>query len=94
MDQRTRPSPRLQPLPPEATPELREQFDTMRKNLGFVPNSILIMQRKPRMAKAFAAPAAQESPEAAGHWGPSSSTVFETENTSPQRPRGLRKGVS
>jgi uncharacterized peroxidase-related enzyme len=54
MDQRARPSPRLQPLPPEQTPELKEQFDTMRKNLGFVPNSILIMQRKPRMAKAFA----------------------------------------
>jgi uncharacterized peroxidase-related enzyme len=54
MDQRTRPSPHLQPLPPEQTPELREQFDTMRKNLGFVPNSILIMQRKPKMAKAFA----------------------------------------
>ena len=54
MDQRTRPSPRLQPLPPEHTPELEEQFETMRKNLGFVPNSILIMQRKPKIAKAFA----------------------------------------
>ena len=54
MDQRTRPSPRLQPLPAEQTPELREQFETMRKNLGFVPNSILIMQRRPKMAKAFA----------------------------------------
>jgi len=54
MDQRTRPSPRLAPLPPEHTPALAEQFDTMRRNLGFVPNSILIMQRKPKMAKAFA----------------------------------------
>jgi alkylhydroperoxidase family enzyme len=26
----------------------------MRKNLGFIPNSILVMQRKPKMAKAFA----------------------------------------
>ena len=26
----------------------------MRKNLGFIPNSILIMQRKPKMAKALA----------------------------------------
>src|SRR5688500_17614758 len=26
----------------------------MRRNLGFVPNSILIMQRRPKMAKAFA----------------------------------------
>src|SRR5262245_37515901 len=54
MDQRTRPAARLAPLPPEHTPELAEQFDTMRRNLGFVPNSILIMQRKPKMAKAFA----------------------------------------
>jgi uncharacterized peroxidase-related enzyme len=54
MNQRTKSSPRLQPLPPETSPELKEQFDAMRKNLGFVPNSILIMQRKPKMAKAFA----------------------------------------
>jgi uncharacterized peroxidase-related enzyme len=54
MDQRTRPSARLAPLPPEHTPELKEQFETMQKNLGFVPNSILIMQRRPKMAKAFA----------------------------------------
>jgi uncharacterized peroxidase-related enzyme len=54
MDQRTKPSPRLRPLPPEHSPELKEQFATMQRNLGFVPNSILIMQRKPKMAKAFA----------------------------------------
>jgi uncharacterized peroxidase-related enzyme len=54
MDQRTKPLPRIAPLPPEHTPELKDQFETMRKNLGFVPNSILIMQRKPKMAKAFA----------------------------------------
>jgi uncharacterized peroxidase-related enzyme len=54
MDQRIKPSPRLSPLPPEHSPELREQFETMRKNLGFVPNSILIMQRKPKLAKALA----------------------------------------
>lgn len=54
MDQRVRPSARLQPLPPEHSPELKEQFDSMRKNLGFVPNSILIMQRRPKMAKALA----------------------------------------
>jgi len=53
MDQRVKQA-RLAPLPPEHSPELKEQFDTMRKNLGFVPNSILIMQRRPRMAKAFA----------------------------------------
>ena len=54
MDQRTIPSPRLMPLPPEHSPELKEQFEAMRKNLGFIPNSILIMQRKPKLAKALA----------------------------------------
>lgn len=54
MDQRTIPSPRLQPLPPEHSPELRDQFEAMRKNLGFVPNSVLIMQRVPKLAKALA----------------------------------------
>jgi hypothetical protein len=54
MDQRTTPSPRLMPLPPEHSPELKELFEAMRKNLGFIPNSILIMQRKPKLAKALA----------------------------------------
>jgi uncharacterized peroxidase-related enzyme len=54
MDQHTRPSPRLAPLPAENAPELKDQFATMKRNLGFVPNSILIMQRKPKLAKAFA----------------------------------------
>jgi uncharacterized peroxidase-related enzyme len=54
MDQRTIPSPRVKPLPPEYSPELKEQFEAMRKNLGFIPNSVLIMQRKPKLAKALA----------------------------------------
>lgn len=54
MDQRTTLSPQLKPLPPEQSPELKEQFEAMRKNLGFIPNSILIMQRKPLLAKALA----------------------------------------
>ena len=54
MDQKVKPAPRLAPLPPGHSPELQEQFETMRRNLGFVPNSILIMQRRPKMAKAFA----------------------------------------
>jgi uncharacterized peroxidase-related enzyme len=54
MDQIVKASPRIAPLPPEHTPELAGQFETMRRNLGFVPNSILIMQRRPQMAKAFA----------------------------------------
>ena len=54
MDQRATSSTRLLPLPPEHSPELKEQFEAMRKNLGFIPNSILIMQRKPKLAKALA----------------------------------------
>jgi hypothetical protein len=50
MDQRIKPSARIAPLPPEYSPELKEQFEGMRKNLGLVPNSFLIMQRKPKMA--------------------------------------------
>jgi hypothetical protein len=54
MDQHLKPSARIAPLPPEHSPELKDQFEGMRKNLGFIPNSILVMQRKPKMAKAFA----------------------------------------
>jgi uncharacterized peroxidase-related enzyme len=51
MDQRTRPSPRLDPLPPD--PALQDAFEATKKTLGFVPNSLLVMQRNPRMVKAF-----------------------------------------
>jgi len=54
MDQRTH-SPRLAPLPPEYAPELKEQFDSFFKSLGFVPNSVLTMQRKPKLVRAFVA---------------------------------------
>lgn len=53
MDQKVKPSPRLAPLPPDHTPELAENFELSRKNLGFVPNSMLIMQRKPKLVKAL-----------------------------------------
>ena len=53
MDQRTRPAPRLAPLPPEHTPELQQQFEAMRQRMGFIPNSVLIMQRRPEMVRAF-----------------------------------------
>ncbi len=46
--------PRLQPLPPETTPELKEHFDFFLGTLGFTPNSVLTMQRKPGLVKAFA----------------------------------------
>lgn len=51
MDRKT--SPRLDPLPPEYSPDLKEEFDSFFKTLGFVPNSVLTMQRKPKLAKAF-----------------------------------------
>jgi uncharacterized peroxidase-related enzyme len=54
MDQRTKPTPRLTPLPPEHSPDLAETFEQYRRNLGFIPNSVLIMQRKPKMVKALA----------------------------------------
>jgi uncharacterized peroxidase-related enzyme len=54
MDQTIRPTPRLAPLPPENTPELKEQFEAARKRMGFVPNSQLIMQRNPKLLKAYA----------------------------------------
>jgi alkylhydroperoxidase family enzyme len=43
----------LQPLPPEATPELAEDFAIFERILGFVPNSLLTMQRMPGMVKGF-----------------------------------------
>jgi uncharacterized peroxidase-related enzyme len=53
MDQKVKPSPRLAPLPPDHAPELAENFAFSKKSLGFVPNSMLIMQRKPKIAKAL-----------------------------------------
>jgi alkylhydroperoxidase family enzyme len=46
---------RLDPLPPEHTPELAPLFDSFRRTLGFVPNSSLTMQRKPKLLQAFVA---------------------------------------
>lgn len=46
--------PRLEPLPPGATPELKSHFDFFLGTLGFTPNSVLTMQRKPRLVQAFA----------------------------------------
>lgn len=46
--------PRLEPLPVDAHPELADAFATYRRSLGFVPNSALILQRKPKLLKALA----------------------------------------
>ena len=47
--------PRLPPLPPEQTPALKGEFDSFFKSLGFVPNSVLTMQRKPKLVQGFVA---------------------------------------
>ena len=46
--------PRLAPLPPETTPALKPHFDFFLTTLGFTPNSVLTMQRKPKLVQAFA----------------------------------------
>ena len=55
MDAKIRPAPRLAPLPVDANPDLKDVFDASKKRMGFVPNSQLIMQRKPKIVKAFGA---------------------------------------
>jgi hypothetical protein len=46
--------PRLAPLPPETTPALKPHFDFFLTTLGFTPNSVLTMQRKPKLVQALA----------------------------------------
>lgn len=43
----------LSPLPPDATPELFETFNQFERILGFVPNSLLTMQRRPAIVAGF-----------------------------------------
>lgn len=43
----------MKPLPAEASPELEDDFKIFENILGFVPNSLLTMQRRPKMVKAF-----------------------------------------
>jgi len=47
-------SARIKPLPQHHAPELQDAFAAYRKSLGFVPNSMLILQRKPKIVKAMA----------------------------------------
>lgn len=47
--------PLLDPLPPETTPALAESFATFTRILGFIPNSLLTMQRKPEIVTGFEA---------------------------------------
>ena len=43
----------MQPLPADATPELEADFAIFERILGFVPNSLLTMQRRPAMVRGF-----------------------------------------
>ncbi|MCF6227039.1 MAG: carboxymuconolactone decarboxylase family protein [Xanthomonadales bacterium] len=43
----------IEPLPAETTPELAADFAIFERILGFVPNSLLTMQRRPAIVKAF-----------------------------------------
>jgi len=43
----------MQPLDKSVTPELAEDFAIFEEILGFIPNSLLTMQRKPEMVKGF-----------------------------------------
>ncbi|MFT6732701.1 MAG: alkylhydroperoxidase family enzyme [Polaribacter sp.] len=43
----------MQPLDASVTPELEDDFAIFIEILGFIPNSLLTMQRKPEMVKGF-----------------------------------------
>ena len=45
-------SPRLDPLRREDVPELEEYFRTFERRMGFVPNSVLTMARRPKVVRA------------------------------------------
>lgn len=46
---------RIDPLPPDATAELSEDFAFFERTLGFVPNSLLTMQRRPALTRGLIA---------------------------------------
>jgi len=56
---------RLQPLPADRNPELKPAFDKSITSLGFIPNSMLILQYRPEIMVAF-------SQLTGSLWGPSS----------------------
>ncbi len=46
---------RLDPLPADSTTELADDFAFFQRTLGFVPNSLLTMQRRPALTKGLIA---------------------------------------
>ena len=47
--------PRIAPLPPESVPELAELLESSKNRMGFLPNSQLIMARRPEILHGFVA---------------------------------------
>jgi hypothetical protein len=47
--------PRLAPLPVGAVPEVTDIFESTRKSGHYIPNSQLILQRKPKILRALRA---------------------------------------
>ena len=45
---------RLEPVAPDANPELQEQVQRFQKLLGYVPSTVLVMGRTPRFVKGLA----------------------------------------
>ena len=45
---------RVEPLPADANPDLKDTLQVYQKYLGYVPNSVLIMQHRPKLVKALA----------------------------------------
>lgn len=45
---------RIKPLPADASPDLREIMETYRHHLGYVPNSPLVLARRPKVVQALA----------------------------------------
>lgn len=64
------PKPRLEPLPAGHAPELMPIFQAYQNTLGFMPNSELIMQRRPKLVQALGSlRAAVFDPEGEVHGG-------------------------
>ena len=45
---------RIKPLPADSLPDLKDTMETYRRHLGYVPNSPLVLARRPKVVKALA----------------------------------------
>jgi hypothetical protein len=45
---------RVEPLPADANPDLKDTMQVYKNYLGYVPNSVLIMQHRPKIVNALA----------------------------------------